>query len=136
MRTINFYVTQSGRKPVEIFLDSLDGKQAKKVAWVLKLIEELDVVPVQYFKKLVSTDDIWEVRVQFGNNIFRLLGFIDDASLVILTNGFAKKTQKTPPQEIKLAEQRKQDYLKRKQEKQHEDDKSDGESGKGNSKHK
>ena len=84
------------------------------MAWVLQLIEELDVVPSQYFKKLVSTDGIWEVRVQFGGDIFRLLGFFDGSSLVILTNGFAKKSQKTPPQEIVLAEQRKRDYLNRK----------------------
>lgn len=114
MRTIKFYVTQSGRKPVDDFLDSLDSKQAQKVAWVLKLIEELSVVPVQYFKKLVSTEDIWEVRVQSGNNIFRLLGFFDGPTLVILTNGFAKKTQKTPSQEIELAERRKQEYLRQK----------------------
>jgi phage-related protein len=118
VRTIIFYATRNGRKPVEEFLDDLNGKQAQKVAWVLKLVEELDVVPVQYFKKLVSTDDIWEVRIQFGGDIFRLLGFFDEEeeSLVILTNGFAKKTQKTPPHAIKLAEQRKQDYLSRKEE--------------------
>jgi phage-related protein len=114
VRTIRFYVTNSGRTPVEDFLDSLDGKQTKKVAWVLQLIEDLEIVPAQYFQKLVNTDDIWEVRVQFGGNIFRLLGFLEDTSLVILTNGFAKKTQKTPPQEIKLAEQRKADYLEQK----------------------
>jgi phage-related protein len=74
---------------------------------------------------LVSTDGIWEVRIQFGGNIFRLLGFFDEEeeSLVVLTNGFAKKTQKTPPQEIKLAEQRKQDYLNRKEEDAENDDK-------------
>ena len=55
------------------------------------------------------------MRVQLGNNIFRLLGFFDNASLIILTNGFAKKTQKTPTQEIELAEQRKRDYLNRRQ---------------------
>jgi phage-related protein len=60
------------------------------------------------------TDDIWEVRVQVGNNAFRLLGFFDDDNLVILTNGFVKKTQKTPSQQIELAEQRKRDYLNRK----------------------
>lgn len=125
MRTIIFYTTRSGRKPIEEFLDDLNGKQAQKVVWVLKLVEELDVVPGQYFKKLISTDDIWEVRVQFGGDIFRLLGFFDEdeESLVVLTNGFAKKTQKTPPQEIKLAEQRKQDYLSRKEEDAENDDK-------------
>ena len=69
------------------------------------------MVPRQYFKKLVNTDDIWEVRVQLGNNIFRLLSFLDGNELVILTNGFVKKRQKTPLQEIALAEQRKRDYL-------------------------
>ncbi len=95
------------------------------MAWVLKLVEELDAVPVQYFKKLVNTADIWEVRIQFGGDIFRLLGFFDEdkEALVVLTNGFAKKTQKTPPQEIKLAEQRKQDYLSRKEDEVEDDDK-------------
>jgi phage-related protein len=113
MKQVNFYRTSSGRCPVEEFLDSLNGKQAQKVAWVLQLIEDLDHVPRQYFKKLVNTDDIWEVRVQFGGNIFRLLGFFDGDELLILTSGFAKKTQKTPPQVIATAEQRKRDYLRR-----------------------
>ncbi len=107
MREIVFYRTDSDNSPVEEFLDSLSGKQAQKVLWVLCLIQELDSVPSQYLKKLVNTDNIWEVRVQLGNNIFRLLGFFDNDSLIILTNGFAKKTQKTPTQEIELAEQRK-----------------------------
>ncbi len=62
MREIIFYRMESGRCPVEEFLDSLNSKQAKKVAWVLQLVEELEVIPVQYFKKLVASDDIWEVR--------------------------------------------------------------------------
>ena len=114
MRTVNFYRTESGKSPVEDFLDSLSGKQAQKVIWVLRLVEELDVVPRQYLKKLVNTDDIWEVRVQFGGNIFRLLGFFDGTTLMILTNGFAKKSQKTPRQEIELATRRKNEYLSRK----------------------
>jgi len=114
VRTVNFYRTESGKSPVEDFLDSLSGKQAQKVLWVLRLVEELDVVPTQYLKKLVSTDDIWEVRVRFGGNIFRLLGFFDGTTLMILTNGFAKKSQKTPRQEIELATRRKNEYLSRK----------------------
>lgn len=117
MRTVNFYRTESGSCPVEEFLDSLSGKQVQKVIWVLRLIEELDVVPGQYLKKLVNTDDIWEVRIQFGGNIFRLLGFFDGARLMILTNGFAKKSQKTPHQEIGVATRRKNEYLSRKRKK-------------------
>ena len=111
MKQISFYRTQSGRSPVEEFLDSLTGKQAKKVVWVLRIIEDLDHVPRQYLRKLVNTDGIWEVRVQVGRNIFRLLGFFDGDTFLVLTNGFAKKTQKTPRQEIALAEKRKRDYL-------------------------
>jgi phage-related protein len=113
MRTVNFYRLLNGNSPVEEFLDSLTGKQAQKVLWVLQLIEELDVIPRQYFKKLVDREGIWEVRIQFGNDIFRLLGFFDGGTLLILTNGFAKKTQKTPPQEITLAVRRKEEYLAR-----------------------
>jgi len=114
MRSIIFYRTESGKCPVEEFLDSLAGKQAKKVTWVLRLIQELDVIPKQYFKKLTNTDDIWEVRIQFGNNIFRILGFFDESKLIILNHAFAKKSQKTPKNDIKIAEQRKTDYLRRK----------------------
>lgn len=113
MRTIVFYRTATGTCPVEEFLDSLDSKRAQKVLWVLQLIEELPTIPTQYFKKLSGTDDIWEVRVQYAGNTYRLLGFFLDGKLIILTNGFAKKSQKAPVTEIRLAEKRKRDYLNR-----------------------
>ena len=113
MREIVFYKTNSGDSPIEKFLDILDNKQAQKVIWVMKVVEELENVPTTYFKKLKNTDDIWEIRVKQGSNIFRLLGFKDKGKLVILTNGFTKKTQKTPKSEIILAEKRKNEYLKR-----------------------
>ena len=113
MRSVNFYRLSNGKSPTEEFLDSLTGKQAQKVLWVLQLIEELDVIPRQYFKKLIDSEGIWEVRIQFGNDIFRLLGFFDSGTLLILTNGFVKKNQKTPPQEIALAVRRKEEYLAR-----------------------
>lgn len=114
MREVIFYKTARGKCPVEEFLDTLTGKQADKVTWTLSLVEELQIVPKQYFKKLTGTDDIWEVRIELGNDIFRLLGFFDRGNLVILTNGFVKKTQRTPPNEILVAEDRKKDYLSRK----------------------
>lgn len=113
MREIIFYRTQSGHCPVEEFLNSLPGKQAAKVTWVLRLVEELEAVPKQYFKKLVNTEDIWEVRVRVGRDIFRLLGFFDGTSAVVLDHAFAKKTQKIPRSDIALAEQRKRDYFTR-----------------------
>ena len=114
MRKILFYETISGRKPIEDFLDQLPAKTAQKVTWVLKLIEDLERVPSKYFKKMVNTADLWEVRATFGSNIFRLIGFFDGPNLVILAHAFQKKTQKTPKQAIKVAEERKKDYFRRK----------------------
>jgi phage-related protein len=113
MREILFYRTKSDECPVEDFLDTLDGKQAQKVAWVMQAVEELEKVPTTYLKKLVNTKGIWEIRVQMGSNIFRFLGFFNQGNFIVLTNGFQKKTQKTPKSEILLSEQRKQDYLER-----------------------
>ena len=113
MREVIFYKTANGNCPIEEFLDSLSAKHARKVTWVLQLVETLDIAPIQYFKKLEGTDGLWEARVDFGNNAFRLLGFMDKGNLVVLTNGFAKKSQKTPTSEIEIAEQRKRDYLSR-----------------------
>ncbi|HEY3135794.1 MAG TPA: type II toxin-antitoxin system RelE/ParE family toxin [Blastocatellia bacterium] len=113
MRNIAFYRTESDATPVEDFLDSLSSKQAQRVAWVLRLIEDIDSVPAQYFKKLPGTEDLWEVRVQSASDIIRLLGFLAGSRSLVLTNGFAKKTMKIPAREIALAERRKRDYLKR-----------------------
>ena len=113
MRSIFFYKTDSGKCPVEDHLDSLSDTQVTKITWVLELVRETQNISIKYFKKLINTDDIWEVRVSVGKNVFRLLGFMQDQELIILTNSFQKKTQKTPRKEIKLAEKRKKDYLSR-----------------------
>jgi phage-related protein len=113
-REIRFYRTESGNCPVEQFLDSLKGKQARKVAWVLSLIEELDYVPSRYFKKLVNTEDLWEVRIDFGSDTFRLFGFFDGNLIIVLVYGLKKKSQKLPKQAIALAHERKKDYFRRK----------------------
>lgn len=115
MRQDQFFQTPSGRYPVKEFLDSLDSKEAKKVAWVLRIVRELDRIPTQYFQKLPGTDDLWEIRVQFGGNIFRILCFFDGGEKLILAHGFAKKSQKTPGEDIDLAEKRKREYFCRKE---------------------
>jgi len=113
VREIIFYRTESGKCPVEEFLDTLSSKQAQKVTWVMQLVEELNIVPVKYFKKMTGTDDLWEIRVQSGNNIFRIFGFFEEENLVVLNHAFQKKTQKTPRKEIVIAESRKKDHLLR-----------------------
>lgn len=115
MKSIIFYRTLSGKCPVKDHLDTLTDVQVIKIAWVLKLIRELDQVPSKYLKKLVNTDDIWEIRVDVGKDTFRLLGFFWGQEFIILTNSFQKKSQKTPLKEIRLAEKRKKEYFKRNQ---------------------
>lgn len=114
MPEVNFYQSESGKFPVVDFLESLSGKQAQKIAWVLELFEEMSIVPKQYFKKLKNTDDIWELRIIFSGKIFRILGFFESNNNFVLTNGFIKKSQKVPQSEINLAEERKQKYFNRK----------------------
>ena len=111
MREIRFYRTPSGHCPVEEFLDSLPGKKAQKIVWVLQLVEELDKVPINYFKKLAGTDDLWEIRIQVGNAAFRILGFFIGQNTLMLNHAFQKKAQKIPTKHIKVAESRKRDYL-------------------------
>jgi hypothetical protein len=69
-RTIIFCRTVDGKCPVDDFLNALPGKVAQKVAWVLRLLEDLERVPATYFKKLIGTEDIWECRIQYGSNIY------------------------------------------------------------------
>ena len=113
-REVIFYKTGTGRSPVEEFLDTLSARQALKAAWVINLVEDMDVVPAQYFTKMPNTEDLWEIRVKAGTDIFRFLGFFDGRKLVVLSHAFQKKTQKTPRQAIRLAEERKRDYFRRK----------------------
>ena len=112
-RSVIFYRTGKGECPVQDFLESLPGKVAQKITWVLKLVEDLDVVPSIYFKKLVGTEGIWECRIQCGSDAYRLLCFFSTNSVVVLTHGFAKKRQKTLAQEIERAEAYRRDFLAR-----------------------
>ena len=113
-REMLFYESAEGQKPIQRFLDKLDGKQAKKIAWTLQLVEEMEMVSSKYFKKMVNTDDLWEIRVAAGSNIYRLLCFFDGSKLVVISHAFQKKSQKIPQQAIELAEERKKDYFRRK----------------------
>jgi phage-related protein len=112
-RTVTFYRTVDGKCPLEVFLDSLSGKAAQKVTWVLSLLEDLEVVPSSYLKKLVNTEEIWECRVRHGSNSLRILCFFADNSSIVLTHGFLKKSRKTPVKEIERAEAYRRDFIKR-----------------------
>lgn len=113
MREVRFYRSPTGHCPAQEFLDSLSGKQAQKVVWVLRLVEELESVPAQYLKKLGGTEDLWEIRAQHAGDTFRMLGFLEPPGVLVLTSGFAKKSEKLPRREIEVAETRRREYLKR-----------------------
>lgn len=94
----------------EKFYNSQNVKVQKKIIWTLKIIEEIDRIPEVYLKHLKNTTGLYEIRVQVGNNIFRIFCFFDLDNLVVIGHGFQKKTQKTPKQQIEQAEQIKQEY--------------------------
>ncbi len=96
------------------FYKSQDLKIQEKIGYVLDLIRFERQVPVKFYKLLENTDGIWEVRVITTFKNIRILCFHDKGDLVVLTNCFLKKTQKTSQKEIKLAEKLKKEYLKEK----------------------
>lgn len=112
-REIYLYTTEDGKCPTKDFFDSLPIKVFQKITWVLQLIKELEKIPETYFKKIVNSDDIWECRINFSSNTYRIFCFFDKGKIIILTHGIMKKTQKIPHNEILKAEEYKNDYLRR-----------------------
>lgn len=96
------------------FYQSQDEKIQRKIEYVLDLIRFERQVPSKFFKSLKNTEGIYEVRVITTFKSIRILCFLDEGSLVVLTNCFIKKTQKTPKKEIKFAEKLKKEYFKEK----------------------
>jgi len=72
------------------------------------------MVPKKYFTHMEDLEGLFEIRVEVGSNIFRVFSFFDEGNLVILLNGFQKKSQKTPKNEIELAEKLKKEYFNEK----------------------
>jgi phage-related protein len=98
------------------FFETLKPNVKRKFNWTLKLIATIDRVPVKYFKHMEETTGLFEVRVEVGSDIFRVFSFFDEGQLIILLNGFQKKSQKTPKNEIELAEKLKKQYFDEKSE--------------------
>lgn len=89
-------------------------KVKDKIIWTFDLIEELQRVPETYLKHLENTDALYEIRIQLGSDIFRIFCFFDQGQLVVLANGFQKKTQKTLKKEIDKALKIKEEYFNEK----------------------
>jgi phage-related protein len=97
------------------FFKTLKPEVKKKFNWTLQLISELDRIPDKYFSHITESSGLFEIRVEVGSNIYRVFSFFDEGNLIILINGFQKKTQKTPMKEIQLAEKLKNQYFDEKE---------------------
>ena len=86
-----------------VFYEKQSGAVQAKIEWTLKLIEVTQQVPKKYFKHLEGTKGLYEIRVEVGNDIYRIFSFFDKGNIVVLGNAFQKKTQKTPKEEIEKA---------------------------------
>jgi len=104
-RTIIFY-----KSYFDDFFIEQKQKVKDKIIWTFDLIEELQRVPETYLKHVENTDGLFEIRIQQGSDIFRIFCFFDHGQLVVLANGFQKKTQKTPKMEIEKALKIKEEY--------------------------
>jgi phage-related protein len=98
----------------ENFLKKQRQKVRAKIFWTFLLIEEVQQVPETYLKHIEGTDGLYEIRIQLASDIFRIFCFFDEGKLVVLANGFQKKTQKTPKQEIAKALKIKEEYYENK----------------------
>lgn len=113
MTLTSFYETPNGDQPAKEFLLSLDKKMRAKMADTISILQDNGYELREPYSKHLS-EGIFELRAKVGSDITRVLYFFYVERHIILTNGFIKKTQKTPPKEIERAKKYRADYLRRK----------------------
>jgi phage-related protein len=96
------------------FFNSLSSKVKEKVDYVLFLITVANRIPSKFFEHITGTNGLYEIRIEFESNIYRIFCCFDEGNLVVLFNGFQKKSQKTPRSEIDKALKIKEEYFKTK----------------------
>jgi len=94
------------------FYQKQNKKVKGKIQYVFELIKQVDRVPEKFLKHLTGTKGLYEIRIEYQSDIFRVFCCFDKGSLVVLLNGFQKKTQKTPQNEIDKAERLMKKYFK------------------------
>jgi phage-related protein len=94
------------------FIDSLPKKVQEKIGAVLFTVTVAPRIPIRFFQHITGTDGLYEIRVEFESNIYRIFCCFDRGNLVVLFNGFQKKSQKTPKSEIDKALKIKEEYFK------------------------
>jgi phage-related protein len=92
------------------FYNKQRNKVKEKIIWTFRIIEILQIVPTEYLKHIEGTNGLFEIRVQSGSDVYRIFCFFDAGNLVVVENGFQKKSQKTPRQEIETALRIKKEY--------------------------
>jgi phage-related protein len=112
MREIIFYESDFGDKPTEEFLANLKPDARAKVVRTLEFLREQQIVPSKFWKKLAGSN-LWEVRVEYAGSIYRIIATTAKGNRVILLHGFQKKSQKTPRQDMEIAQQRQKRYFQR-----------------------
>lgn len=109
---VEFYTKENGDKPAKEFIINLDDKMKAKMLGLINILEENgNRLGEPYTKHL--EEGIFEIRCKVGSDISRVLYFFYYNRRIILTNGFIKKTQKTPKQELRLAKSYQKDFLER-----------------------
>ena len=93
------------------FYQKLDLKVKSKIKYVFELIKQVDRVPEKFLSPMTGYDGLFEVRIEYQSNIYRVFCCFDEGRLVVLFNGFQKKTQKTPKKEIEKAMKLKKEYF-------------------------
>lgn len=109
---IKFYKDPAGRVPVREFLDSLDIKMRQKMLRSIQALQDMGISLRMPLSESLE-DGIFELRAKVGTNISRVMYFFVIGNRAVLTHGFIKKTQKTPPREIERAKNIRDDYMKR-----------------------
>lgn len=112
MFDIKFYSLPNGEKPVQQFLDSLDNKMRAKALYSLSILSEYGNALREPYSKALG-DGLFELRVKFASDITRIFYFFIVDNTIVLTNGFVKKTMKTPQNEVNKARSYKADYERR-----------------------
>jgi phage-related protein len=96
------------------FYEKLDIKVKAKVQYVLELIKQVNRVPEKFLAPMIGYEGLFEIRVEYQSNIYRIFCCFDKGKLVILFNGFQKKSQKTPKDEIETAVRLMKEYFQSK----------------------
>ena len=105
-RTVHYY-----RNYYFDYLDELSLRVQKKFSWILDFVETIDRIPVKFLKHLEGTDGLYEIKVEFEGNAYRIFCFFDQGRIIVVLNCFQKKSEKTPQKEIELALKLKKQYF-------------------------